>query len=461
MSSSLTLTQEQHQLLRHHLFPGDEREAAAVLVCSRAPGPRVRLLVKEVQLVPYVECIREPDRLVWPGLALEAGIEAADAQRLSIVLIHSHPSGFFAFSEQDNDSDRITMLALFCAIEELHGTAIMTPDGAILARVYEADQSASLLDSVAVIGDDLRWWWSDGEFKRLPMAFSGSARDLLARLRACVIGVSGTGSIVAEQLARLGFGTVQLIDFDRVEAKNLNRILNSTLVDARQERHKVDVLAQAIAAYRGTDVAIPMPTSVATREAVLLASQADILFSCVDSLEGRYIADLMSAAFLQPLFDVGVVIPTRSVAGQRAVADVFGRIDYVRPDGTSLGERAVYTPETLRAEYLKNANPMAHKHEVMDGYIRGTPDQAPSVISLNMHAASLCVLEFIARTFPFRHDHNDQYARTQISLAGSEMEHIAEEDFVSSKVPRPFARGAMEPLLGLPSLGVLRRRGSA
>jgi len=56
-----------HEQLHAHLFPGDGREAAAVLICSRTSGPRVRLLVREVLLVPHAACrIREPDFLSWP-----------------------------------------------------------------------------------------------------------------------------------------------------------------------------------------------------------------------------------------------------------------------------------------------------------------------------------------------------------------------------------------------------------
>ena len=58
-------------------------------------------------------------------------------------------------------------------------------------------------------------------------------------------GVSGIGSIMAEQAARLGFGEVRLIDFDWVEFKNLNRILNSTTEHAKAKLLKVEVLARA------------------------------------------------------------------------------------------------------------------------------------------------------------------------------------------------------------------------
>jgi tRNA A37 threonylcarbamoyladenosine dehydratase len=66
-----------------------------------------------------------------------------------------------------------------------------------------------------------------------------------------VIGVSGTGSIVAEQLTRLGFGRVILIDSDKIERRNLNRILNAALNDADSLRPKVEMFAAAIAAHRG------------------------------------------------------------------------------------------------------------------------------------------------------------------------------------------------------------------
>lgn len=69
----------------------------------------------------------------------------------------------------------------------------------------------------------------------------------MRQLRVAVVGCSGTGSIVVEQLARLGVGHLILVDPDVVEYKNLNRILNSTNEDAALRRSKVEVMARAIA----------------------------------------------------------------------------------------------------------------------------------------------------------------------------------------------------------------------
>ena len=85
------------------------------------------------------------------------------------------------------------------------------------------------------------------------------------------------------------------------------------------------------------------------------------------------------------------------------------------------------------------------------GYLRGVTEEAPAVIALNMRAASACVMEFIARAYPFRHESNAAYARTQLSLAANEEEFFPVESFPTTTIPQ-FARGDLEPLLGLPAL---------
>lgn len=454
--TTLTFGGGSHAGLRRHLFPADGLEAAALLICARAPGRRRRFLVRDVVLVPYDACKRRArDAITWPGAYVEQAIDLAEPTGSVILLIHSHPGGLFDFSDADDESDRQVMPSLFHAFGTEHGSAIMTPDGAVRARLYGPNLRARLVDLVTVAGDDISYWWTDtaipsGPGDR-PIAFTSGMTAELGRLSALVIGASGTGSIVGEQLARLGFGRVSPVDFDRMEFKNLNRILNSTRADAEQGRLKVDVFADAVASHRGPGVAIPVPASVATREAVLAAAQCDVLFCCVDTLEARHIADLMAAAFLLPMFDVGVVIPVRKKGQSFAIADVCGRIDYVQPGGATLQDRGVYTPESLRGEYLRQVAPEAHRQELEAGYLKGLVEEAPAVITLNMRAASACVNEFIARAYPFRLESNRHYARTTFSLAACEEEYESEDAFTVA--PNSLlARGDLEPLLALPSL---------
>ena len=308
-------------------------------------------------------------------------------------------------------------------------------------------------------GDDIAFWWNEGASVSgaapVPVAFTSGMTDWLSRLSVCVIGVSGTGSVVAEQLGRLGFGEIVLIDFDRIEHRNLNRILNSTVADAEACELKVEMFRKAVKLYRPGTVTITVDKSIMSREAVLAACEADVMFSCVDTAEGRHIADRLAAFFAIPLFDVGVSIPTRKSPKGPQIAEVCGRIDYVQPGGATLSDRGVFTPAMLEAEYLARTDPDAHRRRIAEGYLRGILEQAPAVVTLNMRAASSCMMEFIARAFPFRHASNSSYARTTFLLADGDEEHSSESSFARSG-SYPIGVGPQEPLLGLPALAAPR-----
>lgn len=451
--ATLVLSGAMHTALRRHLFPGDGLEAAAILVCARTPGPRLRFIARELISVPHDECKRQRDALTWPGAWIETAIDVAEKEALALFLVHSHPGGLFAFSEADDASDRRAVADIFNAHGDVHGGAIMVPSGAMRARYYERNGNMRPIDLVTVAGDDISFWWDSDATpagpRPRPIAFTVGMTGEVGRLHAGLIGVSGTGSVVGEQAVRLGFGRITSIDFDKIERKNLNRILNSGIDDIG--RLKVDVFARAAERHRDAGVVTAVAASVATREAVLASSQCDVLFCCVDTLEARQIADLIAAAFLIPLIDVGVVIPIQRAPDGAVIADVLGRVDYVQPGGASLGDRGVYTPASLRAEYLRRVAADAHQQEMEAGYIPGLQEEAPAVISLNMRAGAAAMNEFIARAYLFRHDDNARYARTQFSLAACEEEYFAEGAYTRSR-SAIFARGALEPLLGLPGL---------
>jgi len=85
-------------------------------------------------------------------------------------------------------------------------------------------------------------------------------------------------------------------------------------------------------------------------------------------------------------------------------------------------------------------------------------EEAPGVITLNMRAASACVVEFIARLFPFRQFPNEARARSIFMLAEGDEDVFAESQFTGGD-RFPVALGVTDPLLGLPAL--TQRRGVA
>ena len=448
---TLAISSVHHQMLESHLFPGDGLEAAAILICGRAGRTFNRLSVSSALLVPYADCtLRTPVRLTWPGNYLDMAIDAADEISGSILLVHSHPGGMFAFSNLDDTSDHDTMPCLIYGCEDEtipHGSAIMVPGGAIKARLYDQNMSITPITGVQCIGPDIRDL-SKPQISPI-LAFSSQMTDSLARKSACIVGISGTGSPTAEMLARMGIGKIVLIDFDIIEKRNLNRNLNSTIHDANAARLKTTMMSSAIKRYNPHIEVIEVATPISESEAIIAASGCDIIFSCVDTMEGRLYCDLIAEACVIPLIDMGVMIPTRNIDNAIEIADVCARIDYVWPGGPSLRDRGQITGEGLAAEDLRRTDPESYARQLAEGYIKGVVEEAPSVITLNMQAASAAVNEWIARLYAYRHQPNSKYDRFFMSLAGCEYEFEKSEPADTINPRNIIGHGLRKPLLGM------------
>ena len=454
----LRMTGETHRALGEALVRPDGKEAAAILLCRESHAGELYLArtIRPAEVLHSTEC-----HVTWSGDALNKAQDLAEEEALSVILCHSHPSGALEFSVIDDESDRETMGSLFSGwlgdrAPRRHGSLIMTPDGSMKGRLYERTGEAEQMDRVMVSGESISLF--DREFgvgarrRDFPRAFGPGMTELFGRLSVTVVGVSGTGSVVAEQLVRLGTGHVRLVDFDRVEGKNLNRIVNSTARDADRGVYKSEMMARAGRGFGSGSEIESRCTTIIDRETILATARSDLIFCCVDSLDAREVCDSLSAAFLVPLIDVGVIILTRLDGdGDRRIADVLGRIDYVRPGGPSLLDRGVYSPESLRRECLQRNAPDTYAAEVAEGYIQGVADEAPPVTAVNMKAASSAVLEMVGRLCPYRMEGNEGFSRTILRMAEGEEEHMGEGEFGLTEQPL-LAQGDMEPLLGMPIL---------
>lgn len=462
-TNTLTLTDRQHGLLKEHLFPGDGFEAVALLLCGRARGAHGeevhRLVVHRVVVIPYADCpVRTPSRVTWqthPYL-FDLLTEAAN-KGMAIVKIHSHPTGYEAFSATDDESDLELFERVFSFLDtsEPHGSAIMLPDGRVFGRWFTDQLITTPFAHVGKIGDDIEIWpsarLSTGDHaghQRTLQVFGEATFAMMRRLRIAVVGCSGTGSIVIEQLARLGVGHLILVDPDLIEHKNLNRILNSTAEDAALRRPKVEVMARAIANMGlGTTVDIHQ-ANLLTASVVRAVSTADILFGCMDGVEGRNALNRIAVAYAQPYFDVGVRL---DADGNGGIEDIWGTVHYVQPNGSSLMERGVYTREDLDAEALKRTDPEEYRRRRTVGYIRGVPENRPAVVSTNALYASFAVNEFLARLHRFRWSPNGGFAERRYSLTRDWL--VNEPDAgPSPRLAKLVGRGDMRPLLDMPEL---------
>lgn len=458
MRTSLRLLKRDHGLLAHHLFPGDGNEAVAVALCGRrSSAARPGLFVQKIVPVPYDQCsVRRPDRVTWSTESLMPLLTTAAQRDLAILKIHSHPGGYSQFSPTDDASDTDLFNSVFgwTDSEYPHASAIMLPDGRMFGRAILPDGSFVPLHSIMVVGDNLDFWPSTAAGTlpaftlRHAQMFGAGTTHLLRHLSVAVVGCSGTGGPLIEMLARLGVGRLVLIDPDVVEMKNLNRIPNSRLEDAYLKRPKVEVMARAIAAIGlHTEVEI-IQSDLATPQAVKAVAECDVVFGCMDSIEGRHLLNRLATYYLLPYFDLGVRLDADGVGG---IDNAAGTIHFIRPDGSTLKDRGVYTAEELEADGLRRTDPATYRERIRVGYIRGVLEDRPAVVSINTQVASTAVNEFLARLHPYRLDSNDEFATVRLNFmdgrTSPEREPVASGMFF-----KYFGQGDVAPLLSMPAL---------
>jgi hypothetical protein len=461
---SLSLTDRQHAELKAHLFPGDGFEAIALMLCGRRAGDeRHRLIVRRIVGVPYEACaVRAPDRVTWSTDLLPPLLEEARQKDWAVVKIHGH-GAFPRFSQWDDLADHDLFPSVHAWIGGVgpHGSAIMMADGQMFGRAFAPDGNVEPFSQVNVVGDDLAFWREPGELRdgavpefarRVAQSFGRGTYEHLRKLKIGVVGCSGTGSPVVEQLARNCVGHLVLVDPDVVEEKNLNRIFNTTMADAHVAAPKVSVQARAIAAMGlGTRVQTFQRT-VSDREVVQALADCDVLFGCMDSVDGRHLLNKLATFYSIPYFDLGVKL---EADGLGSVGQVCGTVHYLKPGGSSLLSRRVYTMEQVRAAGLARTDPESYRSLKEEGYIHGVAEDRPAVIQLNSLIASLAVNELLARLHPYRLDPNGEYAIHRISLSHGIYEHESDGEPCAG-LAKHVGRADLEPLLDWPELSELR-----
>jgi ThiF family/Prokaryotic homologs of the JAB domain len=462
MAIKLRLTGHQHSRLRGHLLPGDNLEAVALVACGRATrAESVTLCVRYVFSVPYDQCsVRSADRVTWSTECVLPFLDRAAKERLAILKIHSHPGGYDRFSETDDESDGNFFQSVYGWMDsdDPHASAIMLPSGRIIARRVGSDGSFAPFDSVVVAGDDIRVWQDDSSGRtnrpdfalRHEQLFGPGTTGQLRALAIGIVGCSGTGSPLIEMLARLGVGRLVLVDPDKVEEKNLNRIYNATREDAILRRHKTEVMGRAVARMGlGTEVQL-VTADLATREAILALSECDIVFGCMDGARGRALLNRMATFYSLPYFDIGVGL---EADGNGGISEAVGAVHYVQPDTSNLRERGVYSIAQQQAESELRTDPATYAQKVKASYIQGVRVDRPAVISINTQMAAVAVNELLARLHRFRISENRDFAEVRTAFLHGEQYHEADNRSVPSS-SRDVGRGDVEPLLNTPELSL-------
>lgn len=224
------------------------------------------------------------------------------------------------------------------------------------------------------------------KYDRQVQAFGKATQQKLASSVACIVGLGGIGSQLAQALAYLGLGSLVLIDDDVVEDSNLNRLIGASAADVG--RKKVTVISDLIARTNPTALCKPIAKNIRSREALEEASKASVLFGCVDNDGARLILTELCCSYKVSYIDSA----TEFFVEAGEIKDFGGRVVVSKPGDFCLSCAGEIDMEAAKAQLEPETT---RKIRQEHGYGFGPLLPSPAVVSLNGIVANIAATEFL------------------------------------------------------------------
>ena len=167
---------------------------------------------------------------------------------------------------------------------------------------------------------------SSGKLNLQRQGFLGAnSEHALRQTKVAIVGLGGGGSHIAQQLGHVGVGQFVLLDPDRIEDTNLNRLVGGSLDDTEHKLEKVLIAKRVIQSVNRYANVIAKPTP--WQEQTSLLQGCDVVFGCIDSLIGRSELEAFARRCMIPLIDIGMDV--HSVEGGFIIS---GQVALSMPD---------------------------------------------------------------------------------------------------------------------------------
>jgi molybdopterin-synthase adenylyltransferase len=170
-----------------------------------------------------------------------------------------------------------------------------------------------------------------------------NSETTLASIKVGVIGLCGGGSHVVQQLAHIGVLNYVVIDPDKMEESNLNRLVGGTYRDASTGAFKADISNRVILSVNPH--AKVEYASGKWQDAQLSLRDCTVIFGCVDSIVEREQIDRFCRRFLIHYIDIGMDVLKFEDAYR-----IVGQVAVSTPGSCCLRCMAIVTEETLEQE---------------------------------------------------------------------------------------------------------------
>jgi molybdopterin/thiamine biosynthesis adenylyltransferase len=362
-----------------------ERGAALYLRHDMAGN---RYLVEAYETAKEADCLSASSiEITFAPQFLTRVTRVARERQQHLALLHTHIKGVEDFSSVDDHAEQMLADFMHSRNPERRAFSMVLCDGRLIARLFGATEYLP----VRSVGPDMvvpeataPLCEDDDKYDRQVRAFGDRGQAILKSLTIAIVGLGGTGSLAAQQLAHLGVGSFILIDPDVIEDTNLNRVVGAN--PGSVGLLKVDVAAQMIRQINPrAHIQIHRQTVISEVARKLLCS-ADGIMMCTDSHASRAFLSELAYQYLIPAFDVGVSINAQC----GTVVAVTGRAQMLTPSLPCLLCCNALDANAIREEL------MTPEQKAADPYFNEGGVRQPAVISINSTMVSLAITMFLA-----------------------------------------------------------------
>jgi molybdopterin/thiamine biosynthesis adenylyltransferase len=407
-SVSLVFKEDDYKGIREHLLQDDSKERVSfILFGTRGEEPVEEAYVHKIINLEDSEYAKQSGMRVVPKIVsqLKAFRAFSSSEVFGFMHVHSHPftdNAEFSYTDSKSVAETVRSLRDYLISDDktgtfLYGTLVMGRSergfsglfydskstmkeklgeirtvgikGFRKIRSYKTIASSeTTIPDAEMLDRNIKWLGEDGQRR-------------LSETSMVICGAGGVGGLVALNVRGLGLKKITLIDDDRIEKSNLNRLPGATLHDVGE--YKVDVMAKMIKDVSpGTKVdTIPEKVSCdggLSRQAI---AEANIIVAAVDSFQVRYDVQWLATRYLKPLIDMGSGINLKTDTS--TVKFMGGQIACYVPGGPCLCCQAV-VPRDIESKFSREVKRMT-------GYVKGTDITPTSVVTINSIVAGYAV----------------------------------------------------------------------
>lgn len=391
--NDIRMTSDQHKRLGEIMRESQDETAIFLLAGVFKTKNGIHFIVNRI-LTPKEQDYdsRSAYHIQVSPLFFNKAISLAETNNVTIIQCHSHPDAdYLQYSPTDNNGESISAKTIQDNLGLPMGSLLFGREK-IIGRVWLSSQEHQPIHEIHIVDRHYRKKLlvkqnkkqkiDEKIYDRQIRAFGLRGQELLSQLKVGIIGLGGTGSAVAEQLAREGIEKFILMEHDIIEPSNKTRIYGSYHNDKGPKTNIIKRNIKKINPHASIEL---IQKKLESENDLELLSDCNVVFSCTDRHTPRAIINILAYAYSIPVIDVGVGLDSEN----EMIIGGHVRATLLAPSLPCLYCIGIVNPDTILAESMPEKDRQSLEKQ---GYIQGLDDDVPAVIPFTTMAASMGVI---------------------------------------------------------------------